>query len=130
MCSKLRIVTMKFFIVFLALPLLGLCQQQFRQPPNCFGSEESLLKPMKCVSTQQLCGGGNYANNTCTCKPGYVRAGQTGKVCIPSCTGTTQTCGTAGVGGNCTATNFCSCGPGLTFVNGQCQNSANDACGG
>lgn len=120
---------MKTIAVLLALPLLGLCQSlTFRQPPHCIGSEEAMPKQLKCVTTQQHCGGGSYNDGVCVCYAGYKRAGQTGKICIPQCSGDTQTCTAAG--GNCTAVNFCSCGSGFTFSNGMCLNSTNDACGG
>ncbi|KAL5293368.1 hypothetical protein ACFFRR_011853 [Megaselia abdita] len=120
---------MKIFAVLLSLPLLGLCEDlTFRKPPNCMGTEEAMPKQQKCVSTIQNCGGGIYSNGQCVCNTGYMRAGQTGKICIPRCTGETLNCVAAG--GSCDAVNFCNCGLGKAFVNGQCINSANDACGG
>lgn len=119
---------MKIFVVLLAMPMLALCQDDFRSPPNCLGNEEAMPKLGKCVSTQVNCGGGTYNANTnvCTCASGYMRGGQHGEICIPQCTGTTSTCTNAG--GNCTAVNFCSCGTGFMFSSGQCV--ATTACGG
>lgn len=120
---------MKFCLILFVLPVLGLCQNAtFRTPPNCFGEEDAIQNPNKCVSTMQNCGGGTYANNVCTCKTGYIKAGLKGRVCIPQCSGNTSSCASAG--GNCTAVNFCSCGLGRTFSNAQCISSTSDACGG
>lgn len=119
---------MKFIVVLLSLPILGLCQDTFREPPDCLGQEEVMPQQDKCSSTGEFCGGGTYTGGECVCNSGYKQAGATGAICIPQCTGASQTCTLAG--GNCTGPNFCSCGDGFAFSNGQCLNVQSDACGG